>query len=327
MLKQINKILISLIIILSIVIFNITPAFAMLSCSITTAAGCSDTIVLRMSSATNAHAEVATGTTPTYSNNVICCSGLSGVLCAGPGRYSTPVLNLSSTTNAHVEVVTNNNYTNVACVSSGSEIPVVAYQDNNCTGYDTTMASISSTTNATIGSEADYTKKVCGSLVPPTITFSISTNTLFFGGISPLVTRYASSTNSDGSETEVEAHNFSVRTNALNGYTVNVQGTTLSSGSYVISAIGNTNTSPTIGINQFGLRINASGGIGGVSSPYAASGFAYGGSATTTSQVATAVTGDNATTTYSVRYVANVSGTMQSGSYLSNLVYVATANF
>ncbi len=321
MLKQINKILIGIVLLGS---WTINPAYSALSCSITTAVGCTGTVVLRMSSATNAHAEISTGITPGYSNNVICCTGLSGVSCTG---YTANVLRLSSTTNAHVELATNNNYPNTVCMSAGGEVPVIAYQDNNCTGYDTTLASISSTTNATIGNGSNYTKKVCGSLVPPSITFSISTTTLFFGGLSSFVTRYASWNNIDGSATEVEAHSLSVKTNTLNGYTVNVQGDTLKSGANIINAIGNTNTVPAVGTNQFGLRMTASGGVGTVSSPYSAVGFAYNATASSSSQVASASSGDNATTTYSVRYVANVLGITTTGSYTANLVYVATANF
>ncbi len=321
MLKQINKILLGIVL---LGVWAINPAYSALSCSITTSAGCTGIVVLRMSSATNAHAEVSTGTTPGYSSNVICCSGLSGVSCTG---YTANVLKISSTTNAHVEIPTNNNYPHTVCMSAGGEVPVIAYQDNNCTGYDTTLASISSTTNATIGNGSNYTKKVCGSLVPPSITFSISTTTLFFGGLSSFVTRYASWSSIDGSGSEVEAHTIAVRTNTLNGYTVQVQGDTLKSGANSISAIGNTNTVPVVGTNQFGLRMNASGGIGTVSTPYSAVGFAYGATASSSSQVASASSGDNATTTYSVRYVANVFGTTTTGEYTANLVYVATANF
>lgn len=297
---------------------------ATLSCSITTSAGCTGTVVLRMSSNNNAHAEMPNMTTANYANNVICCTGLSGVSCSG---YTANVLKLSSTTNAHVEIATNNNYPNTSCMSAGSEIPVIAYQDSNCTGYDTTLASISSTTNATIGGPTRYTKRVCGSLIPPSITFSISTTTLYFGGLSSFVTRYASWNNIDGSATEVEAHILSVKTNTLNGYTINVQGDTLKSGADTINAIGNTNTIPAVGTNQFGLRIESSGGIGAVSPPYSAIGFAYNATASSSSQVASASSGDNATTTYSVRYVANVLGITTTGSYTANLVYVATANF
>lgn len=322
MLKQIDNII--AVVLMIVVIGTITPVFAALSCSITTSAGCTGTVVLRLSSASNAHAELPSQSTATYNNNVVCCNGLSGVSCAG---NSVPILNLSSTTNAHVEETTYSNYINVACMSGASEIPLIAYQDNNCTGYDTTLISISSTTNATVGSSTEYTRKVCGSLTPASITFTLATTTLYFGDLSSVITRYASSTNSDGDGSQVEAHTFTVRTNALNGYSVNVQGGTLASGANVITAIGGINSGPVVNTNQFGLRLTASGGIGSVTSPYEASGFAYNATATTSAQVASASSGDNATTTYSVRYVANIAATTKAGAYVANLVYVATANF
>lgn len=322
MLKQINKIIIGIAVI--VIMGTLHVAFAAMSCSITTAVGCANTIVLRMSSATNAHAELPYMATANYSNNVICCSGLSGVLCTG---NTAKVLNLSSSTNAHVEIATNSNYATTSCISSGIGVPIIGYQDTNCTGYDTTLASISSTTNATIGGTASYTKKVCGSLTPFSISFAMATTTAFFGGLFPSATVYASSSNPNGSSVEVEAHTFEVRTNAPNGYTVNVQGATLTSGANTIAAIGNTNTVPTIGVEQFGIRLTKAGGVGTVSAPYAAAGFAYGATALLGSQVASASSGDNATTTYSVRYVANLAGTSKPGSYSASIVYVATANF
>jgi hypothetical protein len=43
--------------------------------------------------------------------------------------------------------------------------------------------------------------------------------------------------------------------------------------------------------------------------------------------VAAASIGDNATTTYSVRYIANIAPSTQAAAYTTGLVYVATANF
>lgn len=321
MLKQINKFFVYVIMFGAIAS---VPAFAALSCSITTAAGCANTIVLRMSSATNAHAELPWQNNANYANTVICCSGLSGVACTG---NTASVLNLSSSTNAHVEIATNANYATTSCITSVQGTPVIAYQDTNCTGYDTTLASISSTTNATIGNATNYTKKICGSLAPFTISFTISTNTAYFGTLDAVSTRYASSTGVSGSNSEVEAHSFAVKTNAPNGYTVSVSGSTLTSGADSITPLGSSNTAPSIGTEQFGIRLVATGGTGVVTSPYAAAGFAYAATATTSSQVASAVVGDNATTTYSVRYVANLASISKPGSYLTNVVYVATANF
>ena len=159
------------------------------------------------------------------------------------------------------------------------------------------------------------------------ISFSISTSTIYFGVVSPFLTRYASSTNTAGSETQSEAHVFTVLTNATNGYTVTARGSTLASASSSIAAIGAVNTAPSVGIEQFGIRITASGGSGTTTAPYGATGFAYAATATTSSQVASLSSGDNATTTFSVRYVANIAPTTPSASYTTNIVYVATANF
>ena len=162
---------------------------------------------------------------------------------------------------------------------------------------------------------------------PQTISFSISTSTLYFGTVSPAQTRYASSTNPSGSSSEVEAHTLTINTNAANGYTITAQGGTLNSGSSFIQAIGNTSTTSLVGTEQFGIRFTASGGSGTTTSPYDTTGFAYAATATTSSQVAGASIGDGATTTYSVRYIANIAPDTLPSTYTANIIYVATANF
>jgi hypothetical protein len=159
------------------------------------------------------------------------------------------------------------------------------------------------------------------------ISFSVSTSSVYFGIVSPSLTRYASSTNIQGSNTEVDAHTFTVNTNAVNGYTVTVKGQTLTAASSTIAAIGSVATTSLLGVEQFGLRLTASGGSGTTTSPYNLSTFAYAATATTSSQVASAFLGDNATTTYAVRYVANIAPTTIASVYTANIVYVATANF
>lgn len=161
---------------------------------------------------------------------------------------------------------------------------------------------------------------------PQTISFSISTTTVYFGTLSPVQARFASSTG-QGDTSEVEALRLEVNTNAVSGYYVTSQGATLTSSSSTISAIGGANTASTPGTEQFGMRLTASGGSGSVSSPYAASGFAYAGTATTTSIVASSIVGDNATTTYSVRMITNISSVTGPGNYTTSLTYVATASF
>lgn len=159
--------------------------------------------------------------------------------------------------------------------------------------------------------------------VPQSLTFSISDNSISFGSLSAVSARYASGT-AAGQGTEVEAHNLIVGTNAANGYTMTVNGNTLTSGANTVSAIGGSNTASSVGTEQFGLRMTASGGSGSVTAPYAAAGFAFtAGSAT---QAASA-SGSSANTTYSARYLANITSSTEAGSYTSTLTYVATANF
>ncbi len=104
-----------------------------------------------------------------------------------------------------------------------------------------------------------------------------------------------------------------------------VNGNTLTSGANTITAIGNSNTVSAVGTEQFGLRLSASGGNGAVVAPYAASGFALN-TAGMPDQVATS-TSASANTTYSARYIANITSNTEAGSYSSTLTYVATANF
>ena len=160
--------------------------------------------------------------------------------------------------------------------------------------------------------------------VNQSITFSISAATIAFGTLDAAAARFANTTT--GSATEVEAHTLIAGTNAGSGYTITVQGATLTSGAFTITAIGSTNTASAVGTKQFGLRITATGGTGTVTAPYAAAGFAYAGTATVTSQVASA-TGASANTTYSVRYLANITSNTEAATYTATLTYVATGNF
>jgi len=158
------------------------------------------------------------------------------------------------------------------------------------------------------------------------ITFSISANAINFGNLSSTNDRFADATT--GSDTETIAHTFTAGTNASSGYSVTIQGATLTSGGNTITAIGATHAATSLGAEQFGMRVSAGGtGTGVVSDPYDdAAQFAYAASATTTDVVATA-TGSTADTVYSARYLANISSNTEAGSYTTTLTYVATANF
>lgn len=161
-------------------------------------------------------------------------------------------------------------------------------------------------------------------VVSQALTFTLSTTTISFGTLNSAAARFASSTAAGGAA-EVEAHNIVVGTNALNGYTVTASGTTLTYGSSTINAIGSSNTVSAVGTEQFGLRASATGGIGAVSAPYAAAGFAFA-TSTFPNALATA-TGASANTTFSLRYLANISANTEAGVYTGAVQYLTTANF
>lgn len=157
------------------------------------------------------------------------------------------------------------------------------------------------------------------------LTFSISSNSVGFGTLSPLSNRYATS-DGLGSSSETEAHTISAATNGSGGYIITVQGPSLSSPYHTITSIGGTNTAPNPGTEQFGLRTNVTSGNGTVTSPYAASGFAYGADANTVSQIASGI-GDGSTTTYSVRYLGDINSMTSAGNYSTALTYIVTGSF
>lgn len=159
--------------------------------------------------------------------------------------------------------------------------------------------------------------------VDPSITFSISDNTIEFGTLSASTAKYAD--NSGGDASEVEAHQLAAGTNATSGYVIYVSGPTLTSGGNTIDAIGGTNTAYNDDFEQFGIRFTVSGGSGAVDAPYAAAGFAYNG-VSSPDNIGSA-TGATATSTYSARYLASIASATEAGAYSTTLTYTATATF
>ena len=168
-------------------------------------------------------------------------------------------------------------------------------------------------------------------IVPQSLTFTISTTTIYFGNLSSGSAKFASSTNTSGDTLETVAHTLGVSTNAASGFTLTVKGQTLTSQqnpSNTISFIGGTYASSTAGSEQFGIRATESGGTAVTVDPTfsGATSYGYDGTATTSATFATGA-GATLTSTLSLRYVANISAITEAGTYAANLVYVATANF
>lgn len=216
-----------------------------------------------------------------------------------------------------------------AVVAPGDKI-IITYSAASSTN-PSTPGSYTASISGGFGDVGDLTNVIVNNnqvnvsgTVPQSITFTISTTSISFGTLSAVVARFASSTGA-GDSAEVEGHNIVAGTNAGNGYTITASGTTLTYGNFTINPIGGSNTASAVGTEQFGLRATATGGTGAVAAPYGAAGFAYA-TSSFPSTLATA-SGATANTTYSIRYLANITSNTEAGIYTANLSYIATANF
>ena len=258
---------------------------------------------------------------------------------ATTGLESTETLASSATASAWGAVLsgTQNRILTLTAPTDGVGAAAVAPNDKIIITYTsantinpTTAASYTINVTGTFGDTGSVTSNiitddqvVVSALVPQSITFSISDNTIGFGTLLSSGPRFATG-DTLGGGSEVEANNIVVGTNAANGYSLVVNGTTLTYGANTVTAIGPSNTASAIGTEQFGFRATATGGSGSVTAPYAASGFAF--STSSPSQVASA-TGASNSTTYSMRYIANITANTEAGIYASTLTYTATPNF
>ena len=172
---------------------------------------------------------------------------------------------------------------------------------------------------------------VISAVVPQALTFSISSNAINFGNLGSGAPRYASSTALGDSSDATSSHNLQISTNAPSGYTITVQGQTLTSQqnpANTINAIGVTPATSAIGTEQFGIYATKSGGVNGtIDATFATvSSFGYDATATTSATFATGATPTN-TETYLLHYIANIAALTEAGTYSASLIYVGTANF
>ncbi len=115
-------------------------------------------------------------------------------------------------------------------------------------------------------------------------------------------------------------------TNGTGGYTITVQGTTLTSGANTIVQAGTTPVASAVGTSQYGFNLAVAGpGTGTVNANFSnASLYRFNSSLVDTVGSASGPTNGN---TFTVNYIANIAGTTLPGAYTSDLIYTATANF
>jgi hypothetical protein len=161
-----------------------------------------------------------------------------------------------------------------------------------------------------------------------TISFSISDNSVGFGTLSQSAARYATG-NGLGTTTSSEiAHTLVASSDATGGYVIGLSGNTLTCSACAgatISAIGATATTSQPGTEQFGVRIATSTGNGTLYAPYNSSLWAF--DTASFPDIIASGAGDSASTTYPVRYLSNISGVTEVGSYSTSVTYTVTGTF
>ncbi|MDQ5972557.1 MAG: hypothetical protein QG553_716 [Patescibacteria group bacterium] len=156
--------------------------------------------------------------------------------------------------------------------------------------------------------------------VDETLTFTLSAATVALGTLT---------TASTGSGTST----MTASTNGSTGYAITVNGVTLTSGGNTIAALA-AQTASTQNTSQFGINLKAN------TTPSVGSEVSGTGSGAAATNYNTAdqfrfVTGDTVASasaatnsnTFTVSYIANISGSQQAGSYSTTLTYIATATF
>lgn len=286
------------------------------------------TIILTFDNSTSIHASLD------FTDIDLKDDGVDVTLAAAPTGATWGVVRTSGT------VITFTNGTTAVAAGSIVEIEIGTNATNQTTGVrqitngpaGTTLLTITGTfgDSGTIGIPiiADDVVVVTA-LVQPTISFAVSDNTIFFGNLRTAGACFAQGTDPGAvtcpTTSETEAFNLTAGTNATSGYVITVQGATLTSGANTITPLA-ANTASSPASEQFGIRANASGGSGTVTAPFAAAGYAWTSTASTAVQLASAGA-PSATTTYSIRQLANIAAVTEAGTYTSSQTYVATATY
>lgn len=210
--------------------------------------------------------------------------------------------------------------------SAGTQI----YYISGGTFADSGSVSVNLITNDTVAVTATVQQSISFSIASATSTaFS---NSIYFGTLAAGTPKFASSTNTSGDTTNASvAHVLAVGTNAPSGYTLTVQGQTLTSSQNSANTIDAAGSSPAAiasSTEMFGITATKSGGSNGtIDATFAtANQFGYDATATTSVTLASGTT-PTATETYSLKYIGSVSALTEAGTYTASLVYVATANY
>lgn len=228
---------------------------------------------------------------------------------ASPGKLRiTKAGNVAAPAGAQTVVF--NTVTNPSSTNSTFFVRLTTYSDDAwAVAVDTGTVAASTAGQITVTASVDET-----------LTFTLASATVALGTLTTATTGSGTST-------------MTAATNAASGYAVTVNGTTLTSGANTIAALAAQSAS-TQNTSQFGINLKAN------ATPSVGSNVSGSGSGTATANYGTAdqfrfVTGDTVgsaagptnSNTFTVSYIANISGITLPGIYSTVLTYIATATF
>lgn len=167
--------------------------------------------------------------------------------------------------------------------------------------------------------------------VDPTITFTVSDNAIGFGTLSSSTGRWATGDALGGNAsatTPTAAHTMTLATNAQSGWAITYSGATLTSGANTITdaATIDEDSDGTPGSEQFGLGASTDGDAT-IATGYLRDGVADWDFVPSTTTTLVSESGETATETISVSYLANIAAITESGSYTTTITYIATGTF
>lgn len=267
-------------------------------------------------------------TTPTgfsQSSSTFTSSTLSGtwsISTATSGALRASATSASSTTSGTAKNMVIGTVQNPTTANATFFMRVTLYSDTGyTTAVDTGVVAASTASLIDVSASVDETLTFC------TGTSGISTDCSAPSGTSVgLGTITATST---GAQTSL----IGVATNAGSGYSITINGTTLTSGGNTISALAS-QTASSQGSEQFGVNLVAN------ATPSVGANPSGSGSATPTANYNTAdqfrfVTGDSiasknsadAFRLFTVSYIANISSATEPGTYTTTITYICTATY
>ena len=267
-------------------------------------------------------------------------SGISG-FTVGTGSPAAPTANTYWITNSTPQNVSNSttvtltlqNVVNPSATNSEFYGRITTYSDSAGTAeVDYGAVAVSTATGVTVSGTMPESLVFCVG-TSGTDCSNMSGSTVSLGTFSPTSTNTGTSL-------------MDASTNAGSGYAITVTGTTLTSGSNTVAAMGTqslnssgcaVSCTSTTGVSQFGsnVRANATPSVGADVTPTGAgyNGAAYGGYATPNSfryfsgDTVASSSSVSSAQLYTNSYIVNVAGSQAAGLYTATMTYICTATF